>query len=97
MEKLSTLVHQAKHEILLYLKDKELCDRKELEAHVLSLLNVRVTRLGHIAHNVKPIYVLAFVLAFSELEREGEIKIKRPEGVPHPFTDFLTIAKKAKT
>jgi hypothetical protein len=88
---LSRIISCAKLEILDYLKQNTSCKRLELEKHVLHQLSFREKKDGTIIEKPMPIDGLAFILAYKELEAEGQIKIERPKDVPSPMTDFNTL------
>ena len=85
------IILRAKLEILDYLKQKTSCKRLELEKHVLHQLSFREKKDGTIIERPIPIDDLAFILAYKELEAEGQIKIERPKDVLPPMTDFNTL------
>jgi hypothetical protein len=85
------IICRAKLEILDYLKQNTSCKRLELEKHVLHQLSFREKKDGTIIEKPMPIDGLAFILAYKELEAEGQIKIERPKDVPSPMTDFNTL------
>jgi hypothetical protein len=75
--------------------EKSSLTNRELEPHVLTMINGRRSRKeGRIIHETKPIHALAFILAFEELEREKQICIDR-HGLPVCMTDNETVFKLA--
>lgn len=84
--KLSKLVSKAKDCMLEHLKTGSALN-PELEQHVLSIINVKKKTKQHVT---EPVHILAYILAYKELEAEGKIKIERGN-VPFPTTDFGTV------
>jgi hypothetical protein len=87
-KKLDKLVVAARASILHYLKRYGECTRLEAESYVRSIINIKFHRDGSHYHSDDPIYNLAIILAYKELEREGQIEIHRAPDIPFPATDF---------
>ena len=79
--KIETLVATAKESILRHLKEKPLSG-KELGKSVIHSTGGK--------DGPTPIHTLAFILAYKELEQNGEIRIARPRDIPFPATDYET-------
>lgn len=94
MNTLNRLVTSAENEILRVLSPKPI-HGKALEAEVLYWINGRETRQYDVVHETKPIHILAFILAYKQLEATGKIKVTRPKDVPFPMTDYTTIFEKS--
>jgi hypothetical protein len=86
---LASFVLSAENAILRTLADASLLGR-ELQSRVLSIINIKENRDGEIEHQTKPIHMLAFIIAYKQLEQTNQITILRSSGVPFPMTDFET-------
>ena len=88
---LNSLVIDAMRMIERYLKDKINSKEASLEKSTLWALSMKEKKDGTITHEIKPIHMLAFILAYKKLETEGKITIQRPKDVPYPMTDYETL------
>ena len=88
-KKLRRLTSSAKYWLLKYLRENSIVQRLTLEPYVLSRINITQKRDETMVHRTKPIHSVAFILAYKELEAQGEIEIKRGS-IPFPMTDFET-------
>ena len=83
---LESFISTAEYSIANYLKDHDGCGKKELMNHVLNSINLRKNRRDDVIHVTKPLHVLAWLIAFKELERESVIRVERYD-VPFPMVD----------
>jgi hypothetical protein len=87
---LPLLILRAKQTILDYLYNQGSCKGRELGRHVIDNLAWKERMYGEIVYRPVAKDGLAFIMAYKELETDGEIKIVRPKGVPFPMTDYET-------
>ena len=83
---LGSSILTAEYVIGNYLKDHENCLKEELMLHVLNSINQRLNRKDDTVHTTKPIHVLAWLIAYKELENEGVIIVDRKD-LPFPTID----------
>ena len=88
---LKRLLPMAEDSIVYYLRNHGTCPRTELEPYVLSVIDTKRNKDEDLIHDTQPIHRLAFIMAFKDLEKNGRIKIARPDGVPFPMTDYKTL------
>jgi hypothetical protein len=81
---------RAKDTILDFLNNHGASRGGELGRHVLDKLAWKERMDGEIVYRPVAKDGLAFIMAYKELETDGEIKIVRPKGVPFPMTDYET-------
>ena len=89
-KELDKLARSAKRAIIQCLGTHGTRSGKDLVSSVLSIIDVKEKKDGEIEHVPKPIHMLAFIIAYKELEREGQIIISRPANIPFPMTDYRT-------
>jgi hypothetical protein len=89
MRSFATLVESGKEEILRLLASGPLQD-KDLQPRVLNWINIKILRDETVKHETLSVHCLAYIIAYKQLEQEGQIKISRPPGVPFPMTDYKT-------
>jgi len=87
---LDDLVEFTKNVMLNNLRSQGTTNGQILQQQVLSVINTKETRDGEIKHETKPIHLLAFVLAYKQLEQGQQIIISRPSDIPFPMTDYRT-------
>ena len=90
-KELDTLARSAKRAIIQCLGTHGTRSGKDLVSSVLSIIDVKENKDGEIEHVPKSIHMLAFIIAYKELEREGQIVICRFANIPFPMTDYRTI------
>ncbi len=83
---LEGFISTAEYVIANYLKDHENCSKKELMLHVLDEINQSSNDPAATVNDTKPIHVLAWLISFKELEKEGVICINRQD-LPFPVID----------
>lgn len=88
-KQLKKLIQYGRDLILRYLSKRDSMLSQELEKYVISWLNAHTNREGDVVHMTKPIHVLAFIMAFEELEQEGAVKVNR-HGLPLSMIDNET-------
>lgn len=89
-KELDKLAKSAKRAIIQCLGVHGTRSGKDLMSSVLSIIDVKEKKDGEIEHIPKPIHMLAFIIAYKELEREGQIIISRSANTPFPMTDYKT-------
>lgn len=88
MRTFNSFVWAAKNEVLQAISSEPVADRN-LKPKVISSINWREVH-GVFIHDTKPVHVLAYILAYKQLEEEHKIRIMRPADVPFPMTDYNT-------